>query len=303
VFAAVPGISLRAETETARPYAGVTYVVRAEETPRPVKMHIVEIDLTAPGIRFRLTGPGGGRETVRQTTLEYLEQERAQLAVNAHFFTPFPSKDREVYLVGLAGADGELYSGCEMPEQSYAIVANAPAIAIDDGNHASLVHCDPAFSDGKHLKESVAVGTVVSGSAQVITNGEVTIPEYADVDHPNALLTPGGPRKYSNAKSWYEQVNARTVMGLSRDRKRLVLFTVDRASRSKGMTLREAAELLLRDYGVWDALNLDGGGSTTLAMEDPVTHGRSVVNASSDNPKGRSVGSNLAVFAEPAGVP
>ena len=50
---------------------------------------------------------------------------------------------------------------------------------------------------------------------------------------------------------------------------------------------------------VWDALNLDGGGSTTMVLEDPVSHEPSVVNASSDNPAGRSVGSSLAVFARP----
>jgi len=54
---------------------------------------------------------------------------------------------------------------------------------------------------------------------------------------------------------------------------------------------------LMKDYGVWNALNLDGGGSTSMAMEDPSTHHRSIVNASSDNPAGRSVGSSLAVFA------
>jgi exopolysaccharide biosynthesis protein len=26
------------------------------------------------------------------------------------------------------------------------------------------------------------------------------------------------------------------------------------------------------DYGVWNALNLDGGGSTTMAVEAPVAH-------------------------------
>ena len=61
--------------------------------------------------------------------------------------------------------------------------------------------------------------------------------------------------------------------------------------------------MLIRDYGVYNALNLDGGGSTTLAMEDPATHTASVVNTSSDNPNGRAVGSNLAVFAAPAEKP
>jgi exopolysaccharide biosynthesis protein len=51
------------------------------------------------------------------------------------------------------------------------------------------------------------------------------------------------------------------------------------------------ADVLIQDYGVGQALNLDGGGSTTLAID-----GR-IVNVSSDNPGGRKVGSSLAVFA------
>jgi hypothetical protein len=53
--------------------------------------------------------------------------------------------------------------------------------------------------------------------------------------------------------------------------------------------------------GVWNALNLDGGGSTSRAMEDPVTHVPFLANVSSDNPGGRAVGSSLAVFARPNG--
>jgi exopolysaccharide biosynthesis protein len=60
--------------------------------------------------------------------------------------------------------------------------------------------------------------------------------------------------------------------------------------------LSEVADLLLRDYAVYNALNLDGGGSTTLAMKDPVTREYSVVNQPSD-PQGRAVASNLGIFA------
>jgi hypothetical protein len=36
-----------------------------------------------------------------------------------------------------------------------------------------------------------------------------------------------------------------------------------------------------------------------MALQDPVTHEGSLVNAPSDSPGGRSVGSSLAVFARP----
>ncbi len=64
------------------------------------------------------------------------------------------------------------------------------------------------------------------------------------------------------------------------------------------MTVGEVADVLIRE-GVWDALNLDGGGSTTLAIESPISKTARIVNVSSDNPNGRPVGSNLAVFALP----
>src|SRR5205823_9123546 len=139
----------------------------------------------------------------------------------------------------------------------------------------------------------------LSGSAQIITNGSKTIPQYLDATHPTGLLTPGGPASYSNSNSWYSLTNARTVIGLSQDNRTLFLFTVDNAGGSRGMTVGEIADLLIHDYGVYNALNLDGGGSTTMAMQDLATGLGRIVNASSDNPNGRSVGSNFAVFATP----
>ncbi|HEY2014502.1 MAG TPA: phosphodiester glycosidase family protein, partial [Bryobacteraceae bacterium] len=102
---------------------------------------------------------------------------------------------------------------------------------------------------------------------------------------------------YSNSNSWYDLTNARTSIGLSCDNKTLVLFTVDNANGSSGMRVSEVADLLISDYGVCNALNMDGGGSTSLAMVDPHTGIGSLVNSSSDNPNGRANASGLAIFA------
>jgi exopolysaccharide biosynthesis protein len=53
--------------------------------------------------------------------------------------------------------------------------------------------------------------------------------------------------------------------------------------------------MLIKDFAVWDALNLDGGGSTSMAMEGDGGVAK-LVNVSMDG-AGRKVGSNLAVFA------
>lgn len=81
------------------PFLGITHVTRTETSPRNVTMHIVKIDLTVPSIRFMLTPPGGARETVRQTTLGFLNQVHAQVAINSHFFLPHPSPDTDAWLL------------------------------------------------------------------------------------------------------------------------------------------------------------------------------------------------------------
>lgn len=280
-------IPLPAADTVQHPFRGVTYIARVETAPRALRMHVVKIDLAAPGIAFKLSPPGGKLETVRQTTLEFLLQEHAQIAINAHYFLPWPSSNPEASLVGFAASNGTVYSAFEVPEQSYALTPYAPALNVDAENRASIVHRNPAFADGKHILERVKVWNAVAGSAQIVTGGVKTIPRY----DPLGVLQPGGPNAYSNAKSWYAQINARSAVGISKDGTTLVLFTVDARGGSAGMSVGEVAGVLIQDYGVYQALNLDGGGSATLAIDG------AIVNASSDNPKGRAVGSSLAVFA------
>jgi exopolysaccharide biosynthesis protein len=280
-----------------QPFVGIIYSVRTAAEPRPVTMHVAQIDLNTPGLRFKVSPPGGDREVMRQSTLNFLAQEHAQLAINAHYFLPFPSQDATAWIIGLGASEGNVFSAFESPEQNFALVADAPAINIDRDNHATLVHRDRAFADGKHVIEKVALWNVVAGSSQIVTGGKITVPEYRDADHPNGQLEPGGPNNYSTAKPWADANTARTAIGLSSDRRTLTLFTVDVRGGSAGMKLSEVAKVLIEDYQVADALNLDGGGSTTMAMEDE-SGKPSIVNVSSDNPAGRVVATSLAVFAQ-----
>ena len=299
----------RSQDLVTHPYQGITYIDRAATVPRAVRMHVVQIDVATPGIRFKLSPAAGPREVIRQTTLEFLRAEHAQVAINAHFFWPFPSPEMESSVLGIGASEGTVYSSFEIPEQSYALLPNAPGVNIDAMNHATIVHRDGSQPDGRHAREPVMLFNTLAGSAQIVTDGVVTIPKYADAEHPDGL-TPGGPNGYSNERSWYDAVNARTAIGISRDGRTMAWFTVDARGGSAGLSVRELAEVLVRDYAVWNALNLDGGGSTSMAMEDPVTHAAALVNVSSDNPAGRAVGSSLAVFAtanaggtpEPAGA-
>ena len=63
-----------------------------------------------------------------------------------------------------------------------------------------------------------------------------------------------------------DSLNPRTAVGTTRDGHRLLLVTVDgRQAFSKGVSLTNMA-LILKRYGAWNAINLDGGGSTAMAV-------------------------------------
>ena len=282
-----------------RPFHGVTLTDLAVAAPRPARMLVAQVDLTAPGIRIAVSPPAGAREAVRETTLDFLARSGAQLAVNAHFFLPFPSDELDAWLIGLAASDGRVYSGFETPSQDFAIVTDAPALRFDRRQRARIVHRRPG-ADATRVRERGDVWNAVAGSAQILTAGVVTIPGYRDATHPAGALRPGPDGRYASGRSWYDLITSRTVAGLSKNRRTLTLAVVDGQAGVRGLTPADIASRLARDFGVWDALNLDGGGSTTMAWRDPDTGQPALLNTPTDGPRGRAVASSLAVFARPA---
>ena len=87
-------------------------------------------------------------------------------------------------------------------------------------------------------------------------------------------------------------LNPRTAVGTSRDGRHLFLVTVDgRQAFSKGVSLAGMA-LILKQYGAWNAINLDGGGSTTMAVG-----GLTVSNPGGDGSE-RPVADMLLVYSD-----
>jgi hypothetical protein len=280
-------------------YDGVRYTEHVETEGRRLRLHVAQIDLGAPGVRVLLSPAGGSREAIRETTLDFVRRQGAQFGVNGHFFLPFPSDDADSWVIGLAASEGHVYSAFETPEQSFAIVANAPGLAIDRQNRARIVHRDQRDATGRRVRERGALWTAVSGSAQIVTDGAVTIPGYRTPTQPRGQLLPGLNGRFAAGSSWYDVANARTVLGLSRDRKRMTMAVVERSPASDGLAVGEVARRLVRDYGVWNALNLDGGGSSTMVWQHPESGEHALLNTSADNPSGRRVATSLAVFARP----
>jgi hypothetical protein len=87
----------------------------------------------------------------------------------------------------------------------------------------------------------------------------------------------------------------RSAVGVGPDGHHMWMLTLDgRQSDSVGATLRELASLL-REMGVHSAVNLDGGGSSTLVYREPGAPSVTIVNDPSD-PSPRLVPNGIGVY-------
>ena len=274
IAAAIAPTVADAETTVTSPFRGVTHYHRVEPAgavvPREVVMDIVAVERTAPGLAF-MTTPGNGAdpgEFTAQTTSQFVQQHNLQIGLNGDFFSLVGTgPNGEIYrdVTNLAASNGSLISA--WPASPGTIRG---ALNISSTNVPTLVR--PASNSGGTFNTNPALTpyNAIGGSDRMIDNGTIVL-----------------------TSAFANEVHPRTVVGYNATH--VFLFTVDgrQAGYSMGMNLHEIANLLKNDYGVTYALNLDGGGSTTLVMADPITR---VVNRPSDGSERRN-GNNFGVFA------
>jgi len=120
------------------------------------------------------------------------------------------------------------------------------------------------------------LSTMVGGVGMIIANGK-PVPDSINVKERTNI-------------TFLKARHPRTFVGFDRDSTRLFLCVVDgRQERSIGMNFQEMADFLI-SIGVWNAVNLDGGGSTTM-----VIHGK-IVNSPSDKTGERPVANTLQII-------
>lgn len=109
-------------------------------------------------------------------------------------------------------------------------------------------------------------------------------------------MTGGGPTLVINGtipSGLQTAVHPRTAVGFNQDSTKIFFVTVDgrQPGFSVGMSLPELANYML-SIGCWNAVNLDGGGSTTMVVRNRV------VNSPSDAAGERSVANALLAVSE-----
>ncbi|MFN2372766.1 MAG: phosphodiester glycosidase family protein [Cyclonatronaceae bacterium] len=159
--------------------------------------------------------------------------------------------------------------------------------AIRDGYYVLSAH----GSSYNGINRSVSAGDTVRVSYHY--NSERTIAQAAGglpkIVCDGADCVDASAEKESVRRAFITTRHPRTAVGISENRDRIFLVTVDgRQQTSTGMSLYELASLMV-DLGAWHALNLDGGGSTTLVT------GTKVANLPSD-PTGERPVSNAIII-------
>ena len=134
--------------------------------------------------------------------------------------------------------------------------------------------------DGHRPQRLTSDETVVNGGPLLLRGGREQITQRRD-----GFVHPGDP---SFAYGFVIKRNPRTFGGVDAQG-RTVLITVDgRSTEDLGLSIPEEADVA-RSLGLVDAVNLDGGGSTTMALDGQV------INQPSDPTGERPVGDALLV--------
>ncbi|MEE4492899.1 phosphodiester glycosidase family protein [Streptomyces sp. BE230] len=136
--------------------------------------------------------------------------------------------------------------------------------------------------DGNGRKVSPSPATsILNGGPELVRDGSLHITPAAD-----GMVQPGNASFYYG---WMHKRNPRTLAGVDAAG-RTVLVTADgRSTDALGLSIPESAAVA-RALGLRDAVNLDGGGSTTMAVDGEV------INAPSDATGERPVGDALLIL-------
>lgn len=262
----LPEITVVARIADYRPawtpiFKGVDLAQGRKAAPEPVALYAARIDLKAPGVEFLVT-PSNGDEP---------------LETNGSKTSAFLKRGRCQLAVN-ASPFSPVEEGEGKPKDILGLSAShGDVYSKPHGNHAAmLISKDNKVTFVEPPIDTKNVYDAICGFAMLLENGENV--GAGDQRHP------------------------RTAAGVSQDGHYLYLLVIDgrQPGYSIGATTRETAEWF-RQLGAFTALNLDGGGSTDLVIDDgqgnPLIVNRPIHNNLPGNE--RVNGNNLGIFAKP----
>lgn len=235
---------------------GMFYKNETVTSPRNISMYIVKIDLTQP-MDFVVTP----RDGLGTTTSVFMGTYGVELAINGDGFRN-PSDP-----TGFAASEGDIYS--DAPIWATLFIPENPG---------------PTDLPQIGLPRPEDIFNAISGF-QIIAEGE-------DVEGSlEECCLEGWEEGACTEDDYYghcQYLRARTSVGINEEDNEFIIIVVDEVGGSSGVSIRELADLQLQ-CGSTNAMNMDGGGSSTL-----VEAGLGILN----NPSGgteRIVANHLGV--------
>jgi hypothetical protein len=217
-----------------RLFTGVVYSRRVALRPRPMIMHVITVDMRTPGLRLLVTPPdekGSGTPLRARTTSQFMQISGVQIAINGDGFYPWWSRSLADYYPHEGDPVHPRGFTASQGKVYWTTDANFPTLYIS--SRGSLSFDAPAHPYN-----------AISGDPMLVSGG-TQMPNLDDTDlHP------------------------RTAVGYARNGRYLYLVVVDgrQPFYSEGITLKELADVMV-SLGSQYAMNLDGGGSSTIVVE------------------------------------
>jgi hypothetical protein len=219
-------------------YPGVEYQRWELKEPRPLVVNCLRVDPKTPGLKFHSTGriedwENGSIETRRETVRDYLRAERA----------------KGVPLVAAINADAftlkTAFNRKDPCDLLGLAVAEGTTVSSPSGSPSLIVR-----ENGELKIEALAKDSSLDGIDVAVSGFGLCLQE--------GKALPSG-----------EDLHPRTGFGLSEKGDFLFLMTIDgRQPASQGATTAELGAIMA-EVGAYVAINMDGGGSTTLAWWNP----------------------------------
>lgn len=273
VFALLNHISpVRGEiSATNEPLPGI-FIHSETRTNPPTRLWVAAIDLTNPKIKLRVApggpdpdGPGKWETTLMPPT-KIAAREHFDLVVNGDFFIARGVNYGEGTNAAFRADQWALTEGPAMTDgKTWSASTNArPCFVVRTNQSVAMkMLARPAADDWE----------VIGGNVVLVKDG-VAVPQKNKVRHP------------------------RTVVGLDAAKTKLILMVVDgrKPGIAIGMNYDELAAEMLR-LGCRDAVNLDGGGSSVMAVRDPATGAMKILNEPTDG-RERAVADVLGISVD-----
>lgn len=250
-------------------FKGITYYRKVRYLPHSMIAHILVIDTkNSNGLKFLVTPPNDDGMVVARTTSQFMEEFGVQIAINGDGFFPWWSRSPLDYYPHVGDP--------VTPNGFAASYGNIYADGLQDIRPEPTLYITRRGAlEFNHAPNNIF--HAISGDRMLVQSSEIVEGLNNTVLHP------------------------RTAIGINKNGRWLYIVVIDgrQPFYSNGATFQELAEII-QDFGAFNAMALDGGGSSTMTIEGE--DGQTVIlNSPIDNyipGRERPVANHLGIYLD-----